>query len=251
MLWGSFGVVHILSLLIGAGIIVGLYILLRRFSAKTQIIVLGILSFSGIAAVIFNLVAWGSPYEYLPLHLCSLTALVLPVAVFTRSKILGNLLLLWSLGAVMALVVNTAQANFEICSATFAFYFFPHLLEFGIPILLVALGLVKKDMKCIGTTLLITLCVLISVHFANVALNSYFTANQILGPSGMLIQVNYMYTIKPENPVMALFWSLIPYRFWYLLPAVIIIFVYLLMVYSKQIIVYFREKRKKSSVPNQ
>lgn len=52
---------------------------------------------------------WGSPYEYLPLHLCSLTALVLPVAVFTT---LGNLLLLWLLGAVMALVVNTAQANF-------------------------------------------------------------------------------------------------------------------------------------------
>ena len=124
MLWGSFGVVHLLSLFIGAGMIVGLYFLLRRFSAKTQTVVLGILSFSGIAAIIFNLVTWGSPYEYLPLHLCSLTALVLPVAVFTRSKVLGNLLLLWSLGAVMALVVNTAQANFEICSATFAFYFF-------------------------------------------------------------------------------------------------------------------------------
>lgn len=250
MVWGSFGVVHILSLLIGAGIIAGLYILLRRFNAKMQTLVLGILSFSGIAAIIFNLVAWGSPYEYLPLHLCSLTALVLPVAVFTRSKVLGNLLLLWSLGAVMALVVNTAQADFELCSATFAFYFFPHLLEFGIPLLLVALGLVKKDIKCIGTTLLITLCAFVLVHFANVMLNSYFTANQILGPSGALIQVNYMYTIKPENPVMALFWSLIPYRFWYLLPVLLIIFVYLLLVYSKQIIAHFG-KNKKCSAPEQ
>ena len=81
MLWGSFGAVHILSLLLGAGIIVGLYFLLRRFSAKTKTVVLGILSFSGIAAIIFNLVTWGSPYEYLPLHLCSLTAMVLPVVV--------------------------------------------------------------------------------------------------------------------------------------------------------------------------
>lgn len=242
MVWGSFGAVHILSLLLGAGMIAGLYFLLRRLSAKTQTVVLGILSFSGIAAVIFNLVTWGSPYEYLPLHLCSLTAMVLPVAVFTRSKVLGNLLLLWSLGAVMALVVNTAQANFEIFSATFAFYFFPHLLEFGIPILLIALGLVKKDMKCIGSTLLITLGVLILIHFANVALNSYFAANQMLNPSGTLIQVNYMYTLQPENPVMALFWTWIPYPFWYMMPVVLIVLVYLGFVYLKQIIACFKKK---------
>ena len=235
MLWGSFGVVHLLSHLLGAGMIVGLYFLLRRASVKIQTVVLGILSFSGIAAIIFNLLAWGSPYEYLPLHLCSLTALVLPIAVFTRSKVLGNLLLLWSLGAVMALVVNTAQADFEILSATFAFYFFPHLLEFGIPILLVALGLVKMDIKFIGSTLLITLGTLIVVHLANVGLNSYFAANEILNPAGDLVQVNYMYTIKPENPVLALFWSLIPYPFWYMLPVVVIVLVYLLLVYSKQL----------------
>lgn len=245
MLWGSFGVVHLLSLLLGAGMIVGLYFLLRRASVKIQTVVLGILSFSGIAAIIFNLLAWGSPYEYLPLHLCSLTALVLPIAVFTRSKVLGNLLLLWSLGAVMALVVNTAQADFEIFSATFAFYFFPHLLELGIPILLVALGLVKMDIKCIGSTLLITLGTLIVVHLANVGLNSYFAANEILNPAGDLVQVNYMYTIKPENPVLALFWSLIPYPFWYMLPVVVIVLVYLLLVYSKQLAALFTKNKTK------
>lgn len=241
MAWGSFGAVHILSLLLGAGIIVGLYFLLRCFSEKTQTIVLGILSFSGIAAIVFNLVTWGSPYEYLPLHLCSLNALVLPVAVFTRNKTLGNLLLLWSLGAVMALVVNTAQASFEIGSATFLFYFFPHLLEFGIPVLLFALGLIKKDIKCIASTLLITLCAFVLVHFANVALNKYFVAQQILNPSGALVQVNYMYTMKPENPVLALFWSLVPCEFWYMMPVILIISVYLLLVYSKQIIAHFRK----------
>ena len=71
MLWGSFGIVHIASLLIGALILVGLYFLLKRRTQKTQVIVLGILSFSGIAAIIFNLLEWGSPWEYLPLHLSS------------------------------------------------------------------------------------------------------------------------------------------------------------------------------------
>ena len=242
MVWGSFGIVHILSLLLGAGIIVGLYFLLRPHSARLQTVVLGILSFSGIAAIIFNLLAWGSPYEYLPLHLCSLTALVLPIAVFTRSKVLGNLLLLWSLGAVMALVVNTAQANFKICSATFCFYFFPHLLEFGIPILLFKLGLIEKDVKCIFSTLLITLAVFTMVHGINVSLNSYFAAQQILNPAGEVIAVNYMYSIRSENPVMDLFWLLIPHPYWYMLPVIAIVGVYLSLVYLKQIIVCFKKK---------
>jgi len=242
MLWGSFGIVHILSLLIGAGIIIGLYFILRRLSATVQTIVLGVLSFSGIAAIIFNLVTWGSPYEYLPLHLCSLTAMVLPVAVFTRSKTLCNLLLLWSLGAVMALVVNSAQANFEICSATFFFYYFPHLLEFGIPILLFSLGLVKKELRCIASTLIITLCTYTVIHFVNLALNSFFESNQILDPSGTLIEVNYMYSLHPENPLLALFWSFIPYEYWYMMPVILIMLVYLGLVYISQIITRFKKK---------
>ena len=243
MVWGSFGIVHILSLLFGAGMIIGLYLLLRCFSTKIQTIVLGILSFSGSAAIIFNLVTWGSPYEYLPLHLCSLTALVLPFAVFTRSKVLSNLLLLWSLGAVMALVVNTAQANFEIFSPTFVFYFFPHLLEFGIPILLFRLGLVGKDMKCIVSTLLITLCVYTLIHLGNEALNHYFVTNQICNPSGAIVQVNYMYSIRPENPVLALFWAWLPHPYFYMLPVVLIVLIYLGFVYSKQIIARLKKKR--------
>lgn len=247
MLWGSFGIVHIVSLVLGAAIIIGLYFLLRKCSPKTQTVILGILSFSGIAAVIFNLVAWDSPWEYLPLHLCSLNAMVLPIAVFSKNKVLSNLLLLWSLGAVMALVVNSAQAGFEVFSATFFFYFFPHLLEFGIPILLFALGHVKKGLKYIATTILITFIACVVIHFANVGLNDYFAAHNILNPAGNLITVNYMYTLRPENPVLALFWSLIPYPFWYLMPVLAIIAVYLGLVYLPQIIALCRQKRHHKS----
>ncbi len=243
MVWGSFGIVHISSLLIGAGIIMGLYFLLRKATEKVKTIVLGILSFSGIAAIIFNLVTWGTPFEYLPLHLCSLTAMVLPVAVFTRSKVLSNLLLLWSLGALMALIVNSAQANFVILSPTFFFYFFPHLLEFGIPILLFRLGMVKKDVKCIVSTVGITLVIYTLIHFANVWLNNYFVAEQIMNPSGSVIQVNYMYSLNPANPVLALFWSFVPHAYWYMLPAFLIIVVYLAFVYIKQIKEFFIRRK--------
>ena len=230
MLWGSFGIVHILSLILGGGIIVGLHFLLRRFSERVRVITLGVLSLSGIAAIIFNLVTWGSPIEYLPLHLCSLTAMVLPFAVVLRSRVLCNLLLLWSLGAVMALVVNTAQADFEILSPTFFFYFFPHLFEFGIPILMLTLRLARKDVRCIASTLAITFGVFTLVHLANVAINSHLA---VLGSD---VRVNYMYSIKPENPVLELFWKLIPLPFLYMMPIVVVAGIYLLLIYLPEII---------------
>ena len=97
---------HGFLLVLGAAMIFGLYFILKGKSQRIQTMVLGILSFSGNAAVIYNLLMWGTPLEYLPLHLCSINALLLPIAVFSRSKVVGNLLLVWSLGALMALVVN-------------------------------------------------------------------------------------------------------------------------------------------------
>ena len=245
MLWGTFGAVHILSLLLAAGMIVGLYFILKGKSLRTQTLVLGILSFAGIAAIIYNLVTWGSPLEYLPLHLCSLNALVLPYAVFSRNKTANNLLLLWALGAVFALVVNTAQAEFEILSATFAFYYFPHVLELGIPILMFALGLVKKDPRCIASTLLITLAAYTVIHFINLGVNAYAAANQCLDWAGNVITVNYMYSLRPENPLLDLFWRIIPHPYFYMLLALPVATVYLLPVYLKEIITACKARRSR------
>ena len=242
MKWGSFGVVHIVSLILGAALIVGLYFILRRCKPKTQILILGLLSFSGIIGVSYDFFAWGSPFQYLPLHLCSLNAMVLPIAVFTRNKTLCNLLLLWSLGALMALVVNTVVAETTLFSPTFCVYYFPHVLEFGIPILMFKLGLVKKDVKCIISTLLITLGVYTAIHFTNLALNEYFIAQQVLNPAGELVQVNYMYSLWPENPVLELFWSINPNIYWYMMPVVGIVLVYLAFVYGKQLLALFKKK---------
>lgn len=230
MKWGSFGLTHIGSLLIGAALILGIYFSLKHASRKTQTVVLGVLSFSGMAAILYNLLMWGSPLEYLPLHLCSLNAMVLPVAVFTRSKTLNNLLLLWSLGAVAALVVNTAQAEFEIFSSVFAFYFFPHVLEFGIPILMFKLGLAEKDAKCILPTIAITMGSYTLIHFANVLLNSFCS------DKGLETRVNYMYSLWPENPLLQLFFNWVPVRYWYMYCIVPIITVYLLAVYTPQLL---------------
>ena len=231
MQWGSFGLVHIATLVLGAAMITGLYLWLRKASRKVQTWVLGVLSFSGIAAVIFNLLMWGSPLEYLPLHLCSINAMLLPIVVFTRNKTLGNMLLVWCLGALAALVVNTAQAEYELLSWTFVFYYFPHVLEFGIPILLFALGIVPMHPRYIVRTLVITMVIYTGVHLCNLAINAYCVANQILDYAGNVIQVNYMYSLVPENPLLALFKQLIPYDYWYMYMVVPILMVYLTLVY--------------------
>lgn len=76
--WGIFGIAHILSWPVAAGIILALYFLIKNRSERVQRTVLLILSFSGIAAIIYNLVVWNSPIEYLPLHLCSINAILFP-----------------------------------------------------------------------------------------------------------------------------------------------------------------------------
>ena len=244
MLWGTFSGIHIISLVLVAGIIAALYFLLKGTSDKTKTLVLGILSFSGIGAIIFNLAAWGSPLEYLPFHLCSLNAMVLPIAVFTRNKTLNNLLLLWSVGAFFALVVNFAQANYEIFSWTFFFYYFPHALELGIPILMFLLKLVKKDVKCIGSTIGITISSYTVIHFINLIINSYTEKNGIVDYAGNVIKVNYMYSIRPENPLLDLFYRIIPHSYWYMYLCFLVVAIYLGLVYLNDFIAIAKARKQ-------
>lgn len=211
---------------------IGIYHLLKKTSRRFQTVLLGILSFSGIAAILYNLLAWDSPLEYLPLHLCSLNALILPVAVFSRNKVLGNLLLLWSLGAFIALVLNYSVAQAEILSAVFWFYYLPHALECIIPILLFALGHIQLDRRCILSTLGITFAAFTLIHPINLAINGYCADNNILNPAGQLVQVNYMFTVSPDNPLLALFYSIIPADYWYLYLCVPVIAIYLGAIYG-------------------
>ena len=238
--WGSFGKTHIATLIFGVLINVALFLILRKLSRKKQILILFILSFSGISAIIFNLVAWNSPWEYLPLHLCSLNAMLLPFAVLFRKKWCCNLLLLWSLGSYVALILNMSMADAKLLSWPFFFYYFPHVLEAGIPILLFALKLVDRDFKTIKSTLAITFTVYTIIHFINVAINSA----GIVGPSGDIIQVNYMFSVTPNNPLLNLFYLIIPSSYWYMFLAIPVIIIYLGWWYLPELLDYRRKTKR-------
>ncbi len=233
MRWGTFGVVHIATLIMSVVIIFALYLVLKKCSEKLQRIVLFILSLSGLAAIIFNLVMWNSPIEYLPLHMCSINAILLPIAIATKNKTIGNLLLVWCLGALIALVANFAQADFMLNEPTFWFYYLPHTFEFGIPVLLFVFGIFHFKPKYILSTVGITLVIYIIVHFINLWLNQYCIDNNILDWAGNIVQVNYMYSIRPDgNPLLELFWSWIPQPFWFMMPTVVVVTIYELCLYA-------------------
>ncbi len=241
MTCGTFTPLHIATLVLGVLLNVALYLFLKNKSRKVQIGVLFLFSLLGISAILFNLLMWGTPLEYLPLHLCSLNALILPFAVLFRKKWSCNLLLLWSLGSYVALILNQGMANAEIFSWTFFFYYFPHVFEAGIPIILFALDLADRDYKTMKSTLGITFICYTLIHFVNVAINSA----QIQSPvaPGEIIQVNYMFSVLPNNPLLEFFYAIIPSPYWYMFLAVPIILLYLSWWYFPELL-DARKKRK-------
>ena len=244
MKWGFFTPIHIATLLAAAAMNFGLYYFLKHKSVKVQTLVMLPFSLLGVGAIIFNLLKWGSPLEYLPLHLCSINAMLLPVVLLTRSKTLGNLLLVWCLGALAALIVNFEMQDVELFSEAFFWYYFPHVFEFGLPLIFIKLGLVKMEAKYIPTTLALTMLIYTGVHLCNVAINSYCQLHQIVDASGELIQVNYMFSISPSNPLVALFYKLIPRRYWHMYLVLPILAVYLAAIYAPQLSVAHRRKTR-------
>ena len=240
MKWGFFSPAHIISLLAAAVMNVGLYYALRNRSQKVQTAVLTVFSLSGIAAVLFDLLRWGCVLQNLPLHLCSINAVLLPIAVLTRNKTIGNMLLLWCLGALAALVLNNEVAGIKLFGESFIFYYFPHVFEFGIPIILFKLKLIKKDVKCIGSTMALTMLIYSFVHLCNKVINLLCQTYNIVNPGGHVIHVNYMFSLQPNNPLSALFYKLIPYEYWYMYMVLPIVAVYLLAVYAPEL----REKHQ-------
>lgn len=236
MEWGFFSLAHIVSLIAAAGMIVGLYYILKGKRPEIQTAALLPFSLLGVGAIIFNLVRWDAPLSYLPLHLCSINAILLPIVVLTRNKTLGNLLLVWCLGALAALVMNFEVAETELFGETFIAYYFPHVFEFGIPILLFKLKLVEKDSRCIGSTMGITMAIYTFVHLCNKLINGWCAAQ------GLDTRVNYMFSIEPSNPLVALFHQIIPYEYWHMYMVLPIVAVYLIIVYTPELAAHRTEK---------
>ncbi len=221
MVWGTFTIQHIISLAAIVLFAVSLYFILKRIPDRAKTAVLFAVSLFGVAAVIYDLLRWGQPLLYLPLHLCSLNALLIPIAVLTKNKVLSHLTLVWSLGAALVLVVNTGQAHYEMFSEAFWVFYICHTVDVTVPALLFLSKLVKFDIKKAPAVIGTTMAAYTGVHFTNLAINKHLleSASMVSAYSRArkIPQVNYMYSLGDEgNAVFALFRRVIPLDYWHM-----------------------------------
>lgn len=227
--WGTFTPFHIFTILVTLSAPFILYFALRKRSAMTQKITLFILSLSGTGAIIYNLLMWGSPLEYLPFHLCSINALLLPISIITSSKLLASTLPLFSIGAFAAIAFNYAQGNYVILSWVFVAYFFPHMFEFAIPFVQLKLGLVKTGARYIFPAVGMTFSFYTVAHFVNRVVNKVLDAQEKVDSLGEPVSVNYMYSLDPEGlPILSQLWDILPCEYFYML----LLFPLVLLIYS-------------------
>ena len=241
MVWGTFSVVHILSLILAVLINVAIYFVLKRRGRAFQMVVLLLLTGFGLFDIIWNLVKWNSPLEYLPLHLCTIFALMMPILVLTKSEMLGNLALLWCFGSCFALVFNGAVASAEITDPVVLCYYFTHVFDIGIPLIMLKLKMFKKNPRCIFSTLMITFICYSFAHLMNLVINHYTLVNEIVDWKGELVTVNYMYTLAPINSLMEFFYNLCPIPYLYGILFMPIILGYLAVLYLPQIVKEIKE----------
>lgn len=237
MPWGSFSTVHLVSIGLAILINISLYFLLATLSRGKQLLILFTLSLFGAGVVVNGIIAnQADIIRNLPLSFWAINALLLPVVILTRSKLLSNTLLIWSVSSIIALLVNTGMENVDIFSWEFLIYFVTHTLGAGIPILLFELGIAKRSTKIAKPTIILTILLYTGVHIVNLAINSLnsWSAND---------GVNYMATLQPNSELLDFFYAIIPSEFWYMILALPALLLYVLYWYLPEILDQRRRRK--------
>ena len=234
---GFLGKAHLISLCLFAVFTLALYKFLRRRTKVCRRAVLTVLSFAGIPSIVWYPIYFGDLLRFLPLELCSYTAILLPVAVLTGNRKLNNLLLLWSVGAFSAILLNPLETSWSPNETEFWMFYVPHVVETAVPPLTFALGLSRKDPRCIPFTVGCTFAAYSFSHVCNQLINSHYVR------IGSEYRVNYMFAEWPENPVLDACWKILPgsYRYVFVMTPFIVLF--LIIIYLPEIIGKKRNNR--------
>ena len=162
---------------------------------------------------------WGE----LPLQLCNINMILIPIAVLRRSRpLMCFSFFLGPLGALMALVMpGNGFDGYSLLLPRMLGYYGTHFMIVIEGLALVTFGLFRprfRDLpRAVLAILLIALCV--------------FGINMLLRWSGLHPKANYFFSVETEgNFLLEIFHSWIPYPFLYLLPAVGILVPYMLLV---------------------
>ncbi len=162
---------------------------------------------------------WGE----LPLQLCNINMLLIPIAVLRRSRpLMAFCFFLGPLGAMMALAMpGNGFDGYSLLLPRMLGYYGTHFMIVIEGLALVGFGLYRPRFRDLPRTVLAALAIAFCV----------FLINLLLRWSGLHPRANYFFSVETEgNPLLELFHGWIPVPFLYLLPCIAILGVYMTLV---------------------
>lgn len=162
-------------------------------------------------------------WNELPLHLCNINMVLLPIAVKLKKRpLLAFCFFIGPLGAIMALTMPGPDfSNVSILLPRMLGFYGTHFMVVIEGLSLGTLGLYKPKYKDIPMTCITLFLTAAVIHMINLTMRF----------SGLYDRANYFYTMETEgNGLLDLFHSLIPFPFFYLLPSLLVVAVYTVAV---------------------
>ena len=158
---------------------------------------------------------WGE----LPLHLCNINMILIPIAAWKRWRpLMSFCFFVAPLGALMALVMPGIGFDaYSVFLPRMLGYFGTHFMIFIEGLALVTFGLYQPKLRDLPGTALALLGIALVI----------FGINMLLRVTGLYPNANYFFTVETEgNPILEMFHSWLPYPFLYVLPCAAILLAY-------------------------
>ena len=162
---------------------------------------------------------WGE----LPLQLCNINMILIPIAVLKKSRPLMCFgFFLGPLGALMALAMpGNGFVGYSLLLPRMLGYYGTHFMIVIEGLALVTFGLFRPRLRDLPRAVLTVFLIALAV----------FLINMLLRWTGLHPKANYFFSVETEgNFLLELFRSWIPWPFLYLMPSVVILGVYMLLI---------------------
>ena len=162
---------------------------------------------------------WGE----LPLQLCNINMLLIPIAVTTRKKaLLSFCFFVGPIGAMMALALpGNGFSGYSLLLPRMLGYYGTHFAIIIEALAIATLGFYRPSFRDLPLTMLTIFGICLAV----------FGIDMLLRTTGLHAKANYFYAVETEgNALLELFYRWIPLPFLYLLPSLVILAVYVSLV---------------------
>lgn len=162
---------------------------------------------------------WGE----LPLHLCNINLILIPIAVITMKKpLLSFCFFVAPIGALMALLMPAnGFSGYSILLPRMIGFYGIHFIIIVMALSIVTFGLYRPKFRDLPLTLVTLLLVALVV----------FGINMLFRATGLHPKANYFFSVETEgNFLLEIFHKWIPVPFLYLLPSVLILAPYMLLI---------------------